>query len=242
MMRVPTLLLGGLLASLSVVGSAQPTSGCGLSNQPGLSVVGGLLYYCSSANTWTAVTVGSTIPSGAIVFLTSGTCPAGWTEVSALSGKTLIGTVAANGDVGTTGGSDTITPAGTTTAPTFTGSSSVTSAQTFTGSSATTSAVSAGTPAGTNGATATSGNCTATNLAIGTGALSACKATAPNLTVPAEGFTGSALSPHSHTLTATGTNGTGTVTPLGTVAAPVFTGTQFDNRSSWTKVIACAKL
>ena len=38
----------------------------------------------------------------------------------------------------------------------------------------------------TNAATATSGNCAATNVAIGTGATNACKATAPNLTVPAE--------------------------------------------------------
>ena len=104
--------------------------------------------------------------------------------------------------------------------PAFTGSAGTGPAQTFTGSSATTSAVSGGTPAGTNGASATSGNCAATNIAAGTGSLNACKATAPNLTVTAQVFTGSALSTHTHTLTATGTNGTAAFTPAGTVAWP----------------------
>lgn len=53
------------------------------------------------------------LPSGSIVFITSGTCPPGYSEVSALSARTLEFTVAANANVGTTGGSDTITPAGT---------------------------------------------------------------------------------------------------------------------------------
>ena len=52
---------------------------------------------------------GTTIPSGLVTFVVAGTCPAGWTEVSALNGKFLRGTLAANGDVGDTGGSDTIT-------------------------------------------------------------------------------------------------------------------------------------
>lgn len=84
----------------------------------------------------------SLVSTGSIVMIISGTCGVGFTEVSSLSGRTLVGTVAANGDVGTTGGSDTITP----TVATLTAA-----AQTFTGSSANTSAVSAGTPAGTNG-------------------------------------------------------------------------------------------
>lgn len=153
------------------------------------------------------------IPSGTITMILSGACPAGFTENSALNGRMLQGTLAANGNVGTTGGSATITPAGTL------------------------SAVSAGTPAGTNGAislgtfvntaTATSGNCAATNLAIGTGATTACKATAPNLTVPAEGhsgalippvFTGSVLSTHTHT----------------------FTGQAIDPAPSFTRVIFCS--
>src|SRR5262249_53816600 len=70
------------------------------------------------------------MPTGFIIMLLSGTCPTGWSEVAALNGRTLIGTLAANGDVGTTGGSDTMTPAvanpaftpgGTNSAPTFNG-------------------------------------------------------------------------------------------------------------------------
>lgn len=55
------------------------------------------------------------LPSGFVFMVASGGCPAGSTEVSALSGKMLYGTVAANGDVGTTGGSNSITPTGTNT-------------------------------------------------------------------------------------------------------------------------------
>src|SRR5258708_4660570 len=77
-------------------------------------------------------------PTGILMVVISGSCPTGWAEVSALNGKFLQGTLAANGDVGTTGGNATITPAGAVSAPTFTGTSSQV-----------TSAVSAGTPAGT---------------------------------------------------------------------------------------------
>src|SRR5690348_6703334 len=59
-------------------------------------------------------------PVGSILIITSGGCPNGYTEVSALNGKTILGTVAANNDIGSTGGSDTITPAGTVSAPTLT--------------------------------------------------------------------------------------------------------------------------
>lgn len=76
------------------------------------------------------------LPSGFIGMVISGTCPTGTTEVAALDGKTLFGTVAASANVGTTGGADTITPAGTNSAPSFSGSSATTSSDT------------AGTPAG----------------------------------------------------------------------------------------------
>lgn len=179
---------------------------------------------CTAANTWASVGwTTSAVPSGAIMFIESGTCPAGFTQDTSLNGVMVRGTIAANSDVGTTGGADTITP---------TVASLTAAAQTFTGSSATTSAVSAGTPAGTNSATATSGNCAATNIAAGTGSTTACKATSPNLTVPAETFTGSALATHTHTLTATGTNGTSTVT--GTLNS-------FDNRPAFIRLIACKK-
>lgn len=50
------------------------------------------------------------VAAGAIVFIDSGTCPAGYSEVSALNGRMARGTVAANGNVGGTGGSDSVTP------------------------------------------------------------------------------------------------------------------------------------
>lgn len=249
--------------------SALP-SGCNVGTATILST-GPTLYACTAADTWTAVGWASQaggVPTGSIIFIAAGTCPSGYAEVAGLNGKMWRGTVAANGNVGTTGGADSVTPtftgdgvtssavsagtpAGSNSAPTltmnsytpagtngtgtvtptgtiawpvgvpaFTGSAGTVPAQTFTGSSATSSAVSGGTPAGTNGASATSGNCAATNIAAGTGSTTACKATAPNLTVTAQTFTGSALGTHTHTVTATGTNGTAAFTPAGTVAWP----------------------
>jgi hypothetical protein len=176
---------------------------------------------CTATDVLTDITIGSTgttIPAGMIQFIAAGTCPAGWTEVAALNGKTIIGTVAANGNVGTTGGADSITPAGTNGAQTIAWPAGV----------PTNGAIALG--SFVNTATATTGNCAATNLAIGTGAATACKAAAPNLTVPAEGHSGSLTPP--------------TVSwPAGvpTVTVPSFSGTAFDNRSAWVKVIGCQK-
>lgn len=167
---------------------------------------------------------GAAVPSGAILLINSGTCPTGYSEVSGLDGKTLLGTLNAHGDVGTSGGSDSITP---------TVNSLTAAAQTFTGSSATSSAVSAGTPAGTNG-TASVATVSGSKAGTSTGAFSTIGGVSPgsSFTVPAETFTGSALGTHTHTLTATGTNGTSTVT--GTLNS-------FDNRSAFVKVIFCSK-
>lgn len=81
---------------------------------------------------------GGGVPAGSTILIASGTCPTGFSEVAGLDGVTLVGTLAAHGDVGTTGGSDTLTPTGTVSQPTFSGNS--------VGSSL----VSGGTPAGTN--------------------------------------------------------------------------------------------
>lgn len=263
----------------------------------------GTFYTCSTLNNWTIVGGNSSsgVPQGAIIFVATGTCPVTYTEVSGLNGHMFRGTVAANGNVGNTGGNDSVTP-------TFTGNSIVSSAVSagtpagtnstlsftgeawtppviswpvgvpiFTGNSIISSAVSGGTPAGTNGtgtvtplgnitngtftnaATATTGNCAATNVAIGTGATNACKATAPNLTVPTHGhtgtltwtgsssvtsaevFTGSALATHTHTTTATGSivwpvgvPTIATYTPTGTINTPVFTGTALGTHTHTT--------
>ena len=49
------------------------------------------------------------IPSGVVVMVISGACPTGYTEVASMADKTVIGTMNISGDVGTTGGIDTIT-------------------------------------------------------------------------------------------------------------------------------------
>ena len=111
---------------------------------------GGVLSICYPRNTW--LTIGapaSSIPSGLITLITSGTCPTGFSEAPDLDGVTVIGTLAAHGNVGSTGGSDNITPSGTVSQPSFTGTPGTVPAQTFIGSSATSSAVTGGTPAGT---------------------------------------------------------------------------------------------
>lgn len=90
------------------------------------------------------------LPSGLITLIFSGQCASGWSEVTALNGVMLRGTVAANNDVGTTGGADTITPAGTVAAPSFTGT-----AATLT-HSGTAVADHSYTPAGTNSGAAVS--------------------------------------------------------------------------------------
>ena len=280
---------------------------------------------------------GSTLPAGIIVMVTSGTCPAGFGEVTALNGKFLQGTLAANGDVGGTGGNATVTPTGTVSQPsltmnaytpagsvaapmftgtqgtvpaqTFTGSAGTVPAQTFTGSSSTSGGTSGGTPAGTvsqptftgsalathahelpfqipsttttrqlasatfgtgtsRAATAVSATGTANTTSAAVALSQAISAGTPAGTVSQPTFTGSALATHTHTLTATGTNGTVSFTPSGTNAtalftpagtnsAPAFTGTQatltgsvsqpslsmnaIDPKPQYVKVIFCTK-
>lgn len=196
-----------------------------------------------------ASTSGS-LPSGAIVLIATGTCPTGFSQVAALSGTTLLGTVAANGDVGTTGGSDTITPQGTN------------GAATFTGSSVTSGATSGGTPAGTNSTPIFTGDSNTVAAQVFTGTPSSVivnhthTITSVSLVEQAQGgTTASTTGTHVMTSTATGgslrsvettvaankttgnpdsggaasytpagTNATSTVTPTGAVSAPTFTG------------------
>jgi hypothetical protein len=134
-------------------------------------------YWCDTYSRWTAITP---LPSGSIIMITSGTCPSGTTEVAALDGVTVIGTLAAHGDVGGTGGSNSLTPAGTVSAPVFTGSV-VASA-----------AISAGTPAGTNSAPTFTGTLNA--LAHSGTAVTAHSYT-PAGTNAAPAFTGTAWTP-----------------------------------------------
>jgi hypothetical protein len=158
------------------------------------------------------------VPTGLVTFKVSGTCPLGWTEVSALNGVMLRGTITANGDIGTSGGHSTITPTGTISTPTFTGNQG------------TTSATSAGTPTGTNGTssvTTTSGS----KAGSSAGAYTAIggSAVGSSFSVPAQVFTGSAMATHTHT-----------ITPNGTISTPAFTGVAIDPSPSYIKVIFCS--
>lgn len=151
------------------------------------------------------------IPSGAILIIVSGSCPTGYTEETSLNGKTLLGTLAANGNVGGTGGSDTITPAGTISAINQVINHTHTVSITDPGHTHVERIINSGT-AGTVGVQ---------------GASAASNANASN-------------SP-----TASGTTGitASTANPAGGVASitPTFTGTQFDNRSAFVRVIFCKK-
>ncbi len=170
----------------------------------------GGLYFCVSPDTWTATAF---VAPGQITLILSGSCPFGFSEVTALDGKTIIGTLSAHGDVGTTGGSDTITPQGSVSAPVFAGASTPTSS------------VSAGTPSGLVAAIQPTGTAPLKTGAAGP------QNVADNLHAhPAPLFTGTLMAAHSHTVTATGSN-----------SAPGFTGTPFDNRSAFIKAIFCSK-
>ena len=49
------------------------------------------------------------VPIGSILLILSGTCPSGFVEETGLDGFFVRGTIAANGDIGTTAGQDTVT-------------------------------------------------------------------------------------------------------------------------------------
>lgn len=240
------------------------------SNEPTQSILLGTFWFDTSTSTlkiatsigpiiWTSLTgsssgAGETIPVGSILIIESGSCPTGYTET--LNGKFLLGTNNANGDIGSTGGTDNITPSGSISIPTFTGTSAITNA------------VSAGTPSGTVSTPTFTGTALGTHAhelpfqiptstsirqtaSFGSGTSRAATATitttsnttsaavalsqavsagTPAGTISTPTFTGSALSTHSHTVTATGT-----------ISQPSFTGASQENRPSFTKVIFCKK-
>lgn len=289
------------------------------------------IYECTAADTWTRMARstetggGTSLPAGSII-LTLSTCPVGFTEVASLSGKFLVATVAANGDVGTVGGSDTITPTGTVSTPTFTGSAlsahlhgagtyapsahsgaavdthashthdytqvlnhthvvdvtdpghthtqnahnhtqdahthtqnahshtvtSVGSAATgsttnLTGASDTssTTATAANATATNQNATATNQAATATNIANTTGVTASTQTPAGGVATgttagPSAALTHNVTQPGTHTMSGS-SESVGAGTPSGTISQPTFTGTQFDNRPAYAKVIFCQK-
>lgn len=223
-----------------------------------------VIYVCAADGTWTSITAYvPTVQSGSALLIFSGTCPDDYTESAALAGKTILGTVAANMDVGTTGGSDAITP---------TVASLSAAAQTFTGSSANTSGVSGGTPAGTNSALTFTGTASTTvvnhvhTLATGTTATGNFSQVIGTVDTTSGGTGGTPTQTTLGTRSVATVNGAADYTPAGTINTPTFTGSAlgthlhaltatgtngasavtgtlnaFDNRSAWIKGIFCVK-
>jgi len=232
--------VGSWLGALILIGplwamQAQPRYGAAFflqSSEPTVGVYAGALWFDTSTDalkvrksdsTWTTLGSGGAggLPSGAIVLIDSGTCPTGTTEVAGLDAKFLRGTLASHADVGGTGGSDTATPAGTVT---------ITNQGVIAWPAGVPTNGGIGLGTFVNTATATTGNCAATNIAAGTGSTTACKATAPNLTVPAEGHSGALTTP-------TISWPAGVPTHSGTAAT--FGGTSLSVTPAYVKVIYC---
>lgn len=154
---------------------------------------------------------GGSFPSGSIVLIVSGSCPAGFVEETSLEGKMLLGTLAGNSDIGTTGGSDSITPAGTVSQPTFSGNALAAHSHTFSGNPLA--------PHSHALTEATTSKWWDTQAADSYPTVDATSAGTPSGTVSSD------------------SGGT----PSGTVSQPTFTGDQFDNRSAFVRVIFCRK-
>ena len=139
-----------------------------------------------TANALTTLKTINSIPSGAIVFFDSGSCPSGFTEVSGLDGKYILGTVSANSNVGTTGGSNSYTPVGTNSSVTITPLGTI-STPIFTGNAV----VAASTNSGTKLVTANTSS-GVSPVTTATGTISTPTFTGSSTTVGAETFTGNA--------------------------------------------------
>jgi hypothetical protein len=175
------------------------------------------------------------------IFFADGTCPAGWAEEADYDGKMIRLTRAIHGDVGTTGGADSILPAGTNSTSTVTATGTVAwpvGVPTHTGTTATFSgnALSATTFAIPTGSGAFKGT--------GTGGFSTVGGAAPG----SAGATTS-KSPGTPSGSVTITSQGAVAWPAGvpifagtsaTVGAQTFTGATFDNRPAYVSMIACA--
>lgn len=257
-------MLTAALLLVSALGFAQQPPNCPL----GTSVVAAdsTAWICRGPNIaplQVSTGGGEAVPAGSILLIKSGTCPTGYTEDADFNGRTVIGTLAANSNVGTTGGTDLITPAGANSAPTFTG----------TAWSAPAISWPAGVPSLTMnsfsavinhthtvtvtdpGHTHTQASQTATTGSISSwehGAIDTSSAATETLPTGSSttGITASTANPAGGVASITPTGSIawpagvptiGAYTPAGSVSAPTFTGTQFDNRSAYLRVIACRK-
>jgi hypothetical protein len=175
---------------------------------------------------------GGGVPSGAIVLIVSGTCAglgAGWTEEASLAGKFVLGTTNGAGDIGGTGGADSITPAGNNAGGAVDAHAGTAVADhashthTYTDVVAHTHVVTS--------QTATTGG--ATSYEHGTLDTSSAEAEATEVTGSTGGANGTTAGPSAtlaHSVTQPNAH---------TFTQPTWTGTQFDNRPAFLKVIFC---
>src|ERR1700751_1084138 len=80
----------GWIAHLDIVTTAPtPGAACDSIYEIDLDVVNGALWGCPASKQWgsSPLIKNSTLPTGTTLMISSGTCPTGFTEVSALSGK-----------------------------------------------------------------------------------------------------------------------------------------------------------
>jgi hypothetical protein len=282
---IAALLVGILIVGLSASNDSRtPTMFVSSSTPPSAGVDVGYLWYDTTAGAlkvvsstgpvvWTAVGGGTSsggdpVPTGAILIMATGVCPAAYVEETSLDGRMPIGTLVANGDLGATGGSNTLTPAGTNSAPALTmnsytpggtNSGGAVSAHTgtnvtslFTGSALGTHAHElpfqiASTTTTRQLASATFGTGTS-RAATGVSAAGVANTTSAAVALsqavsagtPAGTVANTITQPSAHTFTQPTFAGIA-ATLTGTVAAPVFTGASAENRSAFAKVLFCRK-
>ena len=219
-MKKAILPLAVVLAFFSLGAKHSPVMEVGACNE------GDRLTYRSG--TWICEAPPVAVPTGGILLIDSGTCPTGFTQHTSLGASRFpMGTVAANGDVGGTAGSNTFTPAGTVGALTFTGTP-------FSSVINHTHTVSVTDPGHTHtykSQTATTGSVTSYEH----GAIDTSSASANEGGVVDSSTTGITAS------TANPAGGVASITPAGTINTPSFTGASADQRPAYLKVIFCKK-
>ena len=240
-MRYAAYLLLILLCAVMLGAQVQTpvyTNGIGMAPTIPTNCTNGINF---DGTTFSCASASGGLPSGMIAFINSGSCPSGWAQVASAGDYVLL-TVAANSDVGTSGGSTSYTPAGTNAAATFSGTPGTVPAETFTGNALATHTHTL-TPTGTNGTSSvatTSGSFKGTS----SGGFSQIGGVAPgsSFTVGAQTFTG-ALDTSSAVSAGTpsGTNSTASFTPAGTESAAAFSGTPATIQPTYLKLIGCSK-
>lgn len=212
------------------------------------------MYYCNAGtwenqNGWVG-NGGAGVPAGLVALRTTdGACPTGWTEVAGLASKFLLGTTDAANDAAGTGGANDITPAGTIAWPAGVPTNSGGAVNAHSGTAVADHAshthtytdVVAHTHVVTS-QTATTGS--ATSYEHGTLDTSSAEAEVTEVTGStgiATGTTAGPSAPLTHAVTQPANHVFTQPTVAWPAGVPTLTGTQFDNRPAFTKVIFCQK-